>query len=325
MAPFVAPVFVALTLAWGTQAHAQAPSAYPERPIRIVVPFPPGGSSDFAARLLSIHLPRAFKQTVVIDNRGGAGGNIGSEIVAKAASDGYTLLATAEGPLTISQSLYPKLPYNPPRDLTAITQLIKYANVVVVNPTLPVKTMQELIAHAKAQPGKLTYAHPGVGTNVHLAAELLKLMTGANMVGAAYKGGGPAILSVIGNETQVSFATAPSSIPHAKAGRLRAVAVTTGKRSPVLPDLPTIAESGVPGYHVEGWVGFMAPAKTPRPIIMRLYEETARVLQMPEVRDVVFGGGSEVGGATPDETNEIARTESAMWAKVVKSVGVRLE
>jgi tripartite-type tricarboxylate transporter receptor subunit TctC len=323
--------FAVAAAAWlpHTAAHAGAaePGAanWPQRPLRIVVPFPPGGSSDFAARVLALHLPKTLKQTIVIDNRGGAGGNIGSEIVARAAPDGYTFLATAEGPITISPSLYPKLGYVPMRDLTAVTQLITYANVVVVNPTLRATSIKELIALANEQPGKLSYAHPGVGTNVHLAAELFKLMTKTEIVSISYKGGGPAIVSVMANETHVSFATAPSSIPHVKGGKLRAIAVTTPKRSAVLPDLPTIAESGVPGYGVEGWVAYMAPAKTPKSIIARMYEETARVLKMAEVRDSVAVGGAEPGGATPADTNRIVREESAMWDKLIKTLGVKVD
>jgi tripartite-type tricarboxylate transporter receptor subunit TctC len=299
--------------------------AYPDRPIRVVVPFPPGGSTDFSARILAAHLPNTLKQTLVIDNRGGAGGNIGADIVAKAVPDGYTLLVAPEGPVTIAASLYPKLPYSPLKDLTSITQLIKYANVVVVNPTLKASSIKDLLALAKEQPGKLSYAHPGVGTNPHLGAELFKIMGGVNLVGVSYKGGGPAIVSVIGNETQVSFATAPSSIPHVKSGRLRAIAVTSGKRSAALPDLATIAESGVPGYNVEGWVGFFAPAKTSPKILARLHEEAVKVMRMQDVKDMVLASGSETVGNTADELTAILHAESAMWAKVVKTVGVKLE
>jgi len=297
---------------------------WPDRPIRIVVPFPPGGSSDFAARILSQHLQKALNQNIVIDNRGGAGGNIGSEIVARAAPDGYSFLITAEGPITISPSLYQKLAYSPARDLVAITPVITYSNVVVAHPSMP-STMKELIARAKAQPGKLSYAHPGIGTNVHLASELLKLMTGTNIVGVSYKGGGPAVASVVANETQISLATAPSVMPHVKAGRIRALAVTTGKRSAILPDLPTIAESGVPGYAVGGSVLFLAPSKTPQKVIARVYEESAKILKMREVIDAIAAGGSEPGGAPPAETQRLVREESAMWEKLIKTLGVKLD
>ena len=299
--------------------------AYPERPIRIVCPFPPGGSSDFGARILAQHLPNLLKQPVVIDNRGGAGGNIGTDIAAKATPDGYTLLATSEGPITVSPSLYPKLPYAPARDLIAVTQLIKYTHVVVVNPGVKASSIKDLIGLAKAQGGKMSYGHPGVGTSNHLAVEQFKLMTNTDMISVSYKGGGPSIVSVIGNETQVAFATAPSAIPHVKSGRLKAIAVTAGKRSSVLPDLPTIAESGVPGYAIEGWVGLLAPAKTPPAVIARLYEETVKIMKMKDVQDVVFSGGSEVATTAPKETQGLLRDEGAMWEKVIKKLGIKGE
>ena len=311
----VSAVFVAIGSA--------AAQTYPDRPIRIICPFPPGGSSDFGARILSQNLPALLKQTVVIDNRGGAGGNIGTDIAAKAAPDGYTLLVTSEGPITVSPSLYPRLPYSPARDLTAITQHVKYTHVVVLNPTIKVSNIKELIALAKG--GKLSYAHPGVGTSNHLAVEQFKIMTSTDMTSVSYKGGGPAIVSVIGNETQVSFATAPSAIPHVKSGKLRAIAITAGKRSAVLPDLPTIAESGVPGYAIEGWVGLLAPAKTPAPIIKRLYDETVKIMKMKEVHDIVVASGSEVAFTTPSETQGLLRDEGAMWAKVIKTTGIKGE
>ena len=300
-----------------------AAQGYPERPIRIVCPFPPGGSSDFGARILAQNLPGLLKQSVVIDNRGGAGGNIGTDIVAKAAADGYTLLATSEGPITVSPSLYPRLPYSPARDLTAVTQFVKYTHVVVLNPTVKVSNVKELIGLAKS--GKMSYAHPGVGTSNHLAVEQFKIMTNTDITSVSYKGGGPAIVSVIGNETQVSFATAPSAIPHVKSGKLKAIAITSGKRSAVLPDLPTIAEAGVPGYAIEGWVGLLAPAKTPQPVIARLYDETVKVMKLKEVNDLVMGTGSEVAFTTPAQTQGLLRDEGAMWAKVIKTTGIKAE
>ena len=306
-------------------AYQAAAQAYPDKPIRIVVPVPPGGSTDFSARILAAQLPRALGQTIVVDNRGGAGGNIGVDIVAKTVPDGYTLLVSPEGPITISPSLYAKLPYVALRNFTAITQLIKYANVVVLHPSVRANSAKELIALAKEQPGKLSYGHPGVGTNPHLAAELFKLMAGVDIVGVSYKGGGPVMVGLIGNETQVSFATAPSAIPHVKSGRLKALAVTTASRSAVLPDLPTISESGVSGYNVEGWVGLFAPVRTPNAIIARLHGEVIKILRLPEVKDVIFASGSETAGNSPQELNAIVRDETAMWAKLIKAVGVKVE
>ena len=306
-------------------AATSAGQTYPNRSIRIVVSFPPGGSSDFVARILAQRLPAAFGQSIVVDNRGGGGGNIGNDIVAKAAPDGYTLLVTAEGPITINPSVYANLPYNALRDLAAITQLIKYTNVVVLHPSVPATSIKELISYAKAQPGKLRYAHAGVGTSPQLAVELFKMRVGVDIISVPYKGGGPALLSVVGNETQLSFATPPSSMPHVKSGRLRAIGVTSLKRSAALPDLPTIAEAGVAGYDVDGWVGLWAPTGTPEQIVNRIYTEVEKILRIPEVKELVLNGGSETSGLSTAETRAKVRDETAMWAKVVKSTGIKIE
>jgi tripartite-type tricarboxylate transporter receptor subunit TctC len=305
-------------------SHAPAQS-WPDRPIRFMVSFPPGGSTDFIARILAQRLPAALGQTVVVDNRGGGGGNIGNDIVAKAAPDGYTLLITAEGTITINPSVYSKLPYDAIRDLPAITQLIKYANVVVLHPSVPASSVKELIQFAKSQPGKLRYSHPGTGTGQQLSVELFKMMAGVDIISVPYKGGGPAMVALVSNETQLSFATPPSSIPFVKAGRLKAIAVTSAQRSPALPDLPTVAESGVPGFDVDGWVGLFAPAKTPERITQRLYAEVVKVLQNPEVKELVRGSGSEASGLSTEATRAKVRAETDMWAKVVKSTGIKVE
>lgn len=314
----------AMVVALGMPSLAPA-QTYPERSIRFVVPFPPGGSTDFIARILAARLPAALGQSIVIDNRGGAGGNIGNDIVAKAAPDGYTLLVTADGTITINPSVYSKLPYNAIRDLLAITQLINYAYVVVLHPSVPAASVKELIQLAKAQSGKLRYAHAGVGTGPQLAVELFKMQVGADIISVPYKGGGPALIAVVGNEAQLSFATPPSSLPYVKNGRLKAIAVTSAKRSAALPDLPTISEAGVAGYDVDGWVGLFAPAKTPGRIVERLYAEVVKVLRVPEVKELVLAGGSETSGISPEETRAKVRTETAMWAKVVKTTGITIE
>ncbi len=309
-----------------TTALAQQNTAnYPNRPIRVVVTYPPGGAADFSARVLTQRLPAVLGQSIVIDNRGGANGNIGNDIAAKAAPDGYTLLVTAESTITINPAVYATLPYVAMRDLTAITQITKYANVVVVHPSLPVNSIKELIAHAKSQPDKMSYAHPGVGSAQQLAVELFKMTTGVNITSVAYKGGGPAMISLAGNETQLSFATPPSAMPHVRGGRLRAIGVTSDKRSPAMPDLGTISEAGLPGFNVVAWIGLFTPAKTPVAIVNRLHEESAKILRVPEVKEVVLGMGAETGGATPKEANAIVREETAMWAKVVKRAGVKVE
>lgn len=318
------PLALASTMAVGSAPNAIAQN-FPERPIRFVVSFPPGGSTDFIARILARHLPALLGQSIVVDNRGGGGGNIGNDIAAKAAPDGYTLLITAEGTITLNPAVYSKLPYNAIRDLPAITQLITYPNVVVLHPSVPVSNVQELIKFAKAQPGKLRYAHPGVGTGQQLAVELFKMMVGVDIISVPYKGGGPAMVGLVSNETQLSFATPPSSLPHVKAGKLKAIAQTSAKRSAALPDLPTVAESGVPGFDVDGWVGMFAPARTPDRVVERMHAETVKVLRMPDVKELVLTAGSETSGLPPAQTRAKVERETAMWAKVVKSTGIKVE
>ena len=312
----------AFALGIASLAHAQT---YPQRSIRVVVSFPPGGSTDFMARVLAQHLPGPLGQTIVVDNRGGAGGTVGTDIVAKSEPDGHTLLVTAEPPITIAPSVYPRLPYDPIRDVPAVTELINYPYVAVVHVSVPAASLKELIALAKAHPGKLRYAHPGVGTGIQLGVELFKVMVAVDILGVPYKGGGPAMVAVVGNEAQLSFATPPSSLPHVKAGKLRALAVTTSKRAAALPELPTFAEAGVPGYHVDGWVGLFAPAKAPSRVIERLYTEVAKVLQRPDVKEYVLTAGSEVSTLSTEATRAKIRGELAMWAKVVKSTGIKIE
>ena len=315
-------IVLAATLGLPSAAYSQA---YPQRPIRVVVSFPPGGSTDFIARVLAQHMPAGLGQSLVVDNRGGAAGTIGTDLVAKAAPDGHTLLVTADPPVSIAPSIYPKLPYEPVRDIPIITELINYPYVAVVNAAVPVASLKELIALAKAQPGKIRYAHPGVGTGIHLAGELFKMTVGVDVISVPYKGGGPAMVAVVGNEAQVSFATPPSSLPHVKAGRLKALAQTTAKRAAPLPDLPTFAEAGVPGFHVDGWVGLFAPGGTPPRIIERLYSEAVKVLRMPEVKAYVLAGGSDTSGIPTEEARAKIRREIAMWAKVVKAAGIKLD
>ena len=298
---------------------------WPQRTIRMVVSFPPGGSTDFTARILAQYMPAGLGQTIVVDNRGGAAGNIGTDIAAKAAPDGYTVLVTADPPISIAPSIYPKLPYDPARDIPIIAQLINYPYVAVVNAAVPVASLKDLIALGKAQPGKLKYAHPGVGTGIHLAGELFKMTAGVDMISVPYKGGGPAMVAVVGNEAQVSFATPPSSLPHVKSGRLKALAQTTSKRAAPLPDLPTFVEAGVANFNVDGWVGLFAPAGTPPRIVERLYAEAMKVMRMPDVKEQVLVGGSEVSEMSSEEARAKIRREIAMWAKVVKAAGIKID
>lgn len=312
---------VALTLS--ASAYAQS-GPYPTRPIRIVVPQSAGASTDLTARLMGQKLSVALGQPVVIDNRPGAGSIIGTDLVAKAAPDGYTLLVVASS-ITLNPTLHKDLPFDPLRDLAPITQLSAFPNMLVVHPSLPVKNVKELIALARAKPGTINYGSSGSATGTHLSAELFKYMTGIDLVHVPYKGGGPAVQALLGGQVQLNFATIVTVLPHVRAGKLRAIAVTTARRSPSAPDVPTIAESGVPGYDHGPWNGFLAPARTPRPIILRLNEEVVRILQAPETKTVFASEGAEPVGNKPDEFGAIIKSETAKWAKVIRAAGIKAD
>jgi tripartite-type tricarboxylate transporter receptor subunit TctC len=311
-------------IACSALANAQANTAYPTRPVRIIVPQSAGASTDLTARVIAQKLGPALGQTIVVDNRPGAGSIIGTDMVAKATPDGHTLLVVASS-ITLNPSLHKNLPFDPIRDLAPITQLSAFPNLLTVHPTVPIKTVKDLIALAKAKPGSINYGSSGAATGTHLSAELFKYMTGIDMVHVPYKGGGPAVQALMGGQVQLNFATIVSVLPFVRAGKLRGVAVTTIKRSPSAPDIPTIAESGVPGYDHGPWNGFLAPAKTPRPIIARLNQETARILQLPETRTVFQNEGAEPVGNTPEEFGAIIKTETAKWAKVIQAAGIKAD
>lgn len=313
---------VALAAA-GPVGLAQA-QGYPGKPIRIVVPFPPGGGTDIVARILTQKLSESFGANFVIDNRAGAGGSIGTEMVAKAPPDGYTL-GIVSGSHAINPSLYSKLPFDAVRDFAPVTMLVSGPGLLVVHPSLPVKTVKELIALAKGKPGQLNYASAGNGTPPHLAGELFKSMAGVDMVHVPYKGNTPAFVDLISGQVSLSFPTIPSALPHVQAGRLRALAVTSRKRSAVMPQLPTIAESGLPGYDTSSWFGMLAPAGTPREIVRKLQQESAKVLQLRDVREKLLSQGLEPAGSTPEEFAATIESEIAKWAKVVKASGARVE
>jgi tripartite-type tricarboxylate transporter receptor subunit TctC len=302
-------------------AVAAAEPAYPVRPIRIIVPQSAGASTDLVARLMAQKMAERLGHPVIVDNRPGAGSILGTDLVAKATPDGYTLLVVASS-ITLNPSMHKKLPFDPIRDLAAITQLSAFPNLLTVHPSVPVTTVQELIALAKSKPGQINYGSSGSGTGTHLSAELFKYMTGVDMVHIPYKGGGPAVTALLAGEVQLNFATIPSVLPHVRNNRLRAIAVTTAKRSAAAPEVPTIAESGVPGYDHGPWNGMLAPAKTPAAIITRLNEEAARVLQTPEMKAVLAKDGSEAVGNKPEEFAAIIKNETAKWAKVIKAAGI---
>ena len=319
----LAPAALAAAARLGTPARAQA---YPIRPIRLVVPYPPGSGTDIVARLLAQKITENWGQQVIVDNKPGAGAIVGVEAVARAAPDGYTIGIGDTGPLAINPALYDKLPYNPATDFVAITHVANLPFVLVVHPSLPVTTVPELIALAKRQPGKLNYASVGNGSAVHLASELFKRLAGIDIVHIPYKGSAPALAGLLAGEVSLMFVNLFSSIPHLQAGRLRVLAVASPTRTALLPDLPTIAEAGLPGYAFLAWFGIIAPAGTPEPIIDKLNGEFRRILALPDVRDRMLNqGGTEPVGSTSAEFADLMRSDMAQWAKIVKESGARVD
>ncbi len=298
---------------------------YPTKPIRMIVPFPPGGTTDILARVAGQKITEAFGQQVIVDNRPGAGGNIGTELVAKSAPDGYTLLTDPGSTLTINPSLYAKLPYDVLKDFAPITIIAAVPNLLVVHPSLPVKSVRDLIILAKARPGQLNYASTGAGQSTHLSMELFKTMAGINVVHIPYKGSSPALADLLGGQVSLMFDNMPSSLPHVKAGKLRALAVSTLKRSPAMPQLPTVAESGLPGFEVSVWFGVLAPAGTSRDIVSKLNSAIVKSLQSPDVRERLAGQGAEAIGNTPEQFTAQMQRDLVKWAKVVKDSGVKLD
>ena len=294
----------------GIAAGASA-ARYPERPVRLLVQFPPGGGSDTVARIISPKLHQALGQQWVIDNRGGAGGNIATEMVARATPDGHTVLLGLGTTLTVNPLLY-KLLFHVATDLLPVIMLAAGQNMLVVHPSVTVKTLREFIDLAKAKPGTLIYGSAGAGSPMHLAAELLKVRTGINLVHVPYKGGGPAAAAVVGGEVQVLFGSLPSSFPHVQAGRLKALAVTGPKRAAVAPEIPTIAESGFPGFETTLWYGLLVPAKTPQRVVKTLHDETLKVLQLPDVREHISRQGLEIATKGPREFAAHIKAETAV-------------
>jgi tripartite-type tricarboxylate transporter receptor subunit TctC len=303
-------------------AHAQT---YPTKPIRLVVPFPAGGTTDILARAVAQKLSETLGQQVIVDNRPGAGGNIGSELVARAAPDGYTLLMGTVGTHAINVSLYPKLPYDPVKDFTPIVLVAGVPNVLVVNPSLPAQSVAELIAYAKANPGKLNFASSGSGTSIHLSGELFKVLTGVQITHVPYKGSAPALTDLMGGQVQLMFDNLPSSLAFIKAGRLRALAVTSKTRAAALPDVPTMVEAGVPDFEASSWFGMLAPAGTPRDIVVRINAEVAKWLATPEAREKLAGQGAIAAGGAPEDFARHIASETAKWEKVVKASGAKVE
>jgi tripartite-type tricarboxylate transporter receptor subunit TctC len=302
-------------------AYAQT---YPARPIRMIVPFPPGGSTDLVARVVAQKMSDAWGQQVVVDNRPGANGMIGTDLVAKAAPDGYTIVLGTIGPMAINASLY-KMPYDIDRDLAPITYTANIANVLVVNPSVPAKDVKELIALGKAKPGTLTFGSSGTGGAPHMAVELFKILAKVNVVHVPYKGGGPSMTDAVGGQITGSFASMPSAVGFIKAGKLRALGVSADRRSPALPEVPTVAEAGVKGFAVLDWQGLFGSAKTPPEIVNKLNAEVVRTLAMPDVVERLTAAGVEIQTSTPKAFGDFVRAEIRKWGGVVKEAGVKVE
>jgi tripartite-type tricarboxylate transporter receptor subunit TctC len=304
---------------------ACAQTAYPSKPVRLVVPFPAGGTTDILARAVAQRLTETTGQSFVVDNRAGAGGNIGADQVAKAPPDGYTLLMGTVGTHAINASLYAKMPYDHVRDFAPIILVAGVPNVLVVNPALPVNSVQELIAYGKANPGKLNFASSGNGTSIHLSAELFKTMTGVQMAHVPYKGSAPALVDLAGGQVQLMFDNLPSALALIKAGKLKALAVTSLQRSTVLPDVPTLAESGLPGFEASSWFGLLAPAGTPKDILAKISGEVAKWLATPEAKEKLAAQGAIPAGLPSDEFARHIATETVKWQKVVKDSGAKID
>lgn len=304
-----------------TQAIAQT---YPARPLRFLVGYAPGGGTDVMARVIAAKLTESLKQQVIVDNRPGANANIAAKIAADSPGDGYTVLFMSVAHI-MSKPVYSNLGYDIERDLTPITVVSNVSNVLTVNPALPARTVKEFIALAKAKPGQLTYATSGVGSPEHFAGEMFKMMTKTDLVPVPYKGGGPIAIDLVAGHVMASFNTMPPIIPHIQSGRVRAIAVTMDKRAAVLPDVPTIAESGVPGYAMSTWYGAVMPAKTPREIVIRLNEEMLRALALPDVKERLAALGADIVGSSPDETAAFFKTEIVKYTKVAHAANIHAE
>jgi tripartite-type tricarboxylate transporter receptor subunit TctC len=314
----------AAILATATLAVPASAQTWPSKPITYIVPFPAGGTTDTLARLIGQKLSVALGQPIVVDNKPGAGGNIGSDFVAKAKPDGYTILGGTISSHAINVSLYPKLPYDPVKSFAPIVLIGTNANVLIVNPSSSAKTVKDLIDEGKAKPGTLTFASAGNGTSQHLAGELFKMLTGIKMDHIPYRGSSPAITDVMGGQVTMMFDTTVVAAPHIKAGKVRGLGVTSGKRVKGF-DFPTIAEAGVPGYEIVSWQGMFAPAGTPAEIIKRLNEETVKILGMPDIRERLEALGVEPSGNTPEEFAAFQKAEIEKWSKVVKEAAVKVD
>ena len=298
-------------------AHAQT---YPAKPVRFIVPFPPGGPTDIMGRMAAQRLTEAWGVQVVADNRGGAGGNIGSELCAKSPPDGYTICM-----LTVAQGIYPRLPFDPLKDFAPVTLMATLPSLLMAHPSLPVKNVKELVALAKAKPGMLTYASTGNGTSPHMLMEMFKWMAGVNLVHVPYKGAAPAMIDQISGQIDVAFSTAIAALPFVQQGKVRALAISTQERFPPMPDLPTVEQGGVKGFDGSSWQGVVMPANTPREFVLKANAELAKMLKSPEMKEKILQQGGIASGNSPEEFAAFIKSETEKWSKVAKAAKVRIE
>lgn len=315
--------FLALIGVFASFASPAAEITYPDRPVRMMVPFPPGGANDIVARLVSQKLSERWNKPVVIDNRAGAGGNIGTEVGARANPDGYTLTIGSTSTYCTNVVLDSKLPFDPRRDFAPITLIVTAPNILVAHPAVPAATVPEFIKYAKAHPKKLNYSSFGEGSSSHLIGEMFKSAAGVTMVHVPYKGGGPALAAVMGGETQLTFSNLSVALPQVKGGKVKGIAVTSGKRATALPELPTIAESGLPGFEAIASVGIMAPTGTPRALVMRVNQDVRAVVGEAAMKEQFVSRGLEIALSTPEEFGRYMRTEIERWGKVVRDAGIQ--
>ncbi|SPA32666.1 conserved hypothetical protein, UPF0065 [Cupriavidus taiwanensis] len=319
----IAHALAATCLTLATSLATAGP--YPDKPIRMVVPFPPGGTTDLLGRVLATRLSESLGQQVVVDNRPGAGGTIGSDLVAKAPADGYTLMFGTVGTQSINATLYRKLPFDPQKDFSPVALFAGVPNILVVNPNVPARNVRELVSYAKANPGKLNMGSAGNGTTNHLSGELFKSMAGVEIVHVPYKGSGPAMADLLANQVQLMFDNLPGSLPHVKAGRLRALAVTSATRSPALPDVPTMAEAGIAGYEADVWFGVVGPRGLPPEVSTRLSQEITRIAQDKAMRDKLVQAGAAPLTSTPEQFSVLIRRDTDKWAKLVRTSGASVD
>lgn len=314
-----------LLVAVAATAGPVAAQSYPAKPIRMIIGFPPGGGTDIIGRIVAQRMSEGLKQQILPDNRGGASGQIGAELTAKAPPDGYTVMMAHIAAMSLLPSLYPRLPYDPVKDFAPISLVAISPQLVVTHPSLPVKNIKELIALAKARPGEIHYASVGIGTVQHLAGELFNLQAKVKMVHVPFKGGGPSALNLVAGHVQISFDVIPVVISHVKAGKLRPIAVTSEKRTALMPGVPTVNESGLKGFDLSTWWGLVAPAAVSKEVIARLHEETVRALRLPGVRELIASNGADTVGNSPAEFASFIRNERAKYARIIKEANVKLD